>query len=169
MGSIVIVLYISNSYFRSYSCCNEGYCSYGGTNFVAGEIFSSSLAPFLSGLSNYTTKLILTNWNTGLYTDVTSRTSTAYIGLLDYKEYTNTISKTWMYSNASGSYFWLASPHSYSSGSYANVMAVMYNNGAFSESGYTINTSLGVRPVVVFKGDLIFTSGKGTLESPYVV
>lgn len=161
-----------NSYFRSYSCCNQGYCSYKGTNFVAGEIFSSALAPFLSSLSNYSSKLVLTNWNTGMYTNVTGRTSTAYVGLLDYDEYTNTKSNTWMYSSASGSFFWLASPHSYNettkSSGYAKVMAVRYN-GSFTESGYSINSKLGVRPVIVLKGSVVFTSGNGSKESPYVV
>lgn len=159
----------TDSYFRSYSCCNQGYCNYGGTNFVNGQIFSEALAPFLSSLSNYKNKLILTEWNTGVYSDVGSRKSTSYVGLLDYKEYENTQSKIWMYSSAVGKYFWLASPHSYSSGSYANVMAALYNGSTFTSSGFSINSSYGVRPVVVFKGDIVFTSGNGTLESPYVV
>ena len=104
-----------------------------------------------------------------VYSDVGSRKSTSYVGLLDYKEYENTQSKIWMYSSAVGKYFWLASPHSYSSGSYANVMAALYNGSTFTSSGFSINSSYGVRPVVVFKGDIVFTSGNGTLESPYVV
>lgn len=180
-GNLFVVYRNSNGYKAIYNgiltnmeflksssiCCNRGDCTYDGAHYPNGKLSSYLNGSFLNGLSNPRSKLIYSTWYTGTRENVYSRSASAYVGLLDYNEYLATRGKTWVYSGASGSSFWLITP--IDPGGYYHNITIMYSNGYFNESSTVVNQSSGVRPVVVFKGDIVFTSGNGTLQNPYVV
>ena len=148
-------------------CCNRGDCTWDGAHYPNGKLSRYLNSSFLNGLSNYTNKLQYSTWYTGKRENVYSRSTSAYVGLMDYNEYLATRGKTWVYSGASGSRFWLITP--IDPGGYYHNITIMYSNGYFNESSTVVNESSGVRPVLVFRGNIIFTSGSGTLQDPYVV
>lgn len=159
-------VYTNYNYLQN-GCCNNGHCTYSGANY-SNTILSSYLnSTFLNNLPNYANKINYGIWYTGNAGSVTSRSVSAYVGLMDYNEYLNTKSKSWIYSGANGAYFWLLTP--YDTSSYINNYIVRYNNGTFSESSQVVNSSSGVRPVIVLKDGITFVSGNGTYENPYVV
>ena len=178
-GNIFVVYRNNNGYKAIYNgvydqynflqsgCCNNGHCTYSGAHYTNGMLSTYLNGTFISGLPNYSSKLKNSTWYTGTSDNVTSRTATAYVGLMDYSEYNSTKGKNWIYEGASGTYFWLITPATTSA--YLENYTVRYYNGNYNLSSQVVNTSSGARPVVVFNGSLVFTSGKGTLESPYVV
>ena len=158
---------ILNEYnFLQSGCCNNGHCTYDGAQYTNGMLSTYLNNTFLNSLSNYSSKIKNTIWYTGISGNVRSRTATAYVGLMDYDEYNATKGKDWIYEGAYGNYFWLITPSTTTS--YLENYRVMYN-GSYHLSTEVVNSSSGSRPVVVFNGDIVFTSGNGTLESPYVV
>lgn len=157
---------LNNYNFLQSGCCNNGHCTYGGAQYTNGMLSTYLNNTFLNSLSNYSSKIKNAIWCTGISGDVKSRTATAYVGLMDYDEYNATKGKDWIYEGAYGNYFWLITPSTRLS--YLENYIVMYN-GSYHLSTEVVNSSSGSRPVVVFNGDIVFTSGNGTLESPYVV
>lgn len=156
-------------YYLQSGCCNNGHCTYDGAQYTNGLLSSYLNDSFLSGLLNYSSKLYNSIWYTGVAGDIYSRTATAYVGLLDYNEFNATRGKSWIYEGADGFPFWLITPSA--TNSYARNYVVLYDlyKDSYSLYSKTVNYSEYVRPVVVFRGDIVFTSGDGTLQSPYVV
>lgn len=159
-------VYTTYNYLQS-GCCNNGHCTYSGANYSNTVLSNYLNSTFLNSLPSYSSKINLATWYTGVVGSVTSRNVSAYVGLMDYNEYQNTKSKSWIYSGANGEYFWLLTP--YSTSAYVENYIVRYNSGTFSESSLVVNSSSGVRPVIVLKDGITFVSGNGTYENPYVV
>ena len=153
--------------FLQSSCCNNGNCTYGGARYINGELSRYLNGTFINNLPYYTTKLSRATWYTGPKTSVTSRSDTAYVGLMDYNEYLATRSYSFLYSGANNVEHWLLNPATTSS--YVNNVTIRYSNGQFYESSQVVNTGASARPVIVLKGNVEFTSGDGTINNPYRV
>lgn len=156
----------SNSAYLQTSCCNNGHCTYSGSQYTNGVLSNYLNNSFINRLPYYSSKLNRATWYTGVRGSVTSRVATAYVGLMDYNEYQNTRGKNWVYSGAYGQYFWLLTPASTSS--YIENITIMYN-GSYHESQSVVNTKSGVRPVISLRGDIVFTGGDGSINNPYRV
>ena len=81
----------------------------------------------------------------------------------------------WYYLNSTGSsitgstWWWLLSPDSWDGGSAGSWYVRSSSGPGNLGSGYNVNYSGGVRPVISLKGDLIWKSGDGSSTSPYEV
>lgn len=162
---------LSNNYFLQSGCCNNGHCTYSGSHYPNGVLSSYLNNTFLNNLTSYSSYIKRATWYTGEMGSITSRTTSAYVGLLDYNEYSATTSNTDMYVGASGVPFWLITPYGPNStdyGYYQNV-TITYSSGRFTVSKAVVNTSSGVRPVIVFKSGIVFTGGDGTRSNPYTI
>lgn len=154
-------------YFLSSGCCNKGNCTYNNSQFTIGAIGSYLNNSFLNNLSNYQSKLVRANWNTGYKDNVSSRITTAYAGLLDYEEYQNTRNKSWVYDGAINKRFWMATP--YESSGYQQMLTLTYTGRDFNEEHYILKEQAYYRPVIVLAKNIKFTSGNGSFSNPYVI
>ena len=158
---------MGNHNFLQSSCCNNGNCTYNGARYINGELSRYLNGTFVNNLPYYTSKLSRATWYTGPKSNVTSRSDTAYVGLMDYNEYLATKSYTFLYSGANNMEHWLLNPATTSS--YVNNVTITYSNGRFYEGSKVVNTGAYARPVIVLKGNVEFTSGDGTINNPYRV
>ena len=67
-----------------------------------------------------------------------------------------------------GENIWTMSPYSANGSSYVGVFTVDFAGGLGNSNGSSVDTALGVRPVINLKADTQFT-GQGTSTNPYVV
>lgn len=161
----------ANQYWtQKNTCCNNGNCTYYNTNLSSsGNVIYSYLSSFASSLPSASTKLVNATWYTGPYNNVTSRSTIALIGFMDYNEFTTIQNKSRNFVLAGyNGYFYSANPES-TTNSYAYMRTLYYNNGSYSSSNVMTNSSSAARPVIVFKDTTILGSGTGSSASPFVV
>ena len=154
------------NYLQS-ACCNNKQCTYSGSKFTNGYTCAYLNGTFLNSLPNYSDKLINSTWNTGLTSGNSARAETAYVGLMDYVELDKTQNKSWIHSETGGRYFWLLTPSS--QWRYIHNYIASCSSSKCNLSTEVVNKKSGVRPIIVFKGSIVFTSGDGSFENPYVV
>lgn len=142
-------LYSGSGYGNSYSNYN-GYYRVRNSNNLTPDFKCSQKNDRFTVSNNYGNTLL--NYPIGLLTT----DEAGFAGLY------NTSTSTYNYLNT-GIDYWTMTPSRFSSSAYVNYIT---STGAIGEQ--VTNTSMGVRPVINLKGNVIL-SGTGTLEDPYRV
>ncbi|MEG1506260.1 MAG: hypothetical protein RR478_02055, partial [Bacilli bacterium] len=158
-----------NHVYTQSGCCNQGFCTYGGSAYTGGQLSSYLNNTFLNGLPNNKTKLAFATWYTGYTNNVSGRIENSRVGLMDYNEFNATKGNYNIHKNSQGLYWWLLNPVQDIYHYYIGNMTVMSSGYSSYEQILTINQSSGVRPVIVINPDTVFTSGSGSFSDPYVL
>lgn len=149
--------------YQQTSCCNNGQCNYSGSNYTNGILANSLNTTFLSSLSNYSAKLNRMLLHTGYKGAETTRTASAYVGVMNYVEWNNTKNFTNLLVN-DGKYNWLVTATS--SASYVTNYIV---NGNQESSAYVNSAGAYARPTIELKKNVVFVSGDGSKAKPFKV